>query len=123
MPQIEKFKVNGTHSPSILINQMTRFESSSEHIRLNEETREIFTGGRSVKLTKKEFDIFRKLMTKPGRVVERDELLEQVWGPEVHVIGRTVDAHIVKLRKKMKRLGESGPTIETVWALGYRLKK
>ena len=62
------------------------------------------------------------LVSEPGRVFERDTLLEEVWGPEVHVGGRTVDAHIVKLRRKMKSLGEHFPTIETVWALGYRLK-
>ena len=89
---------------------------------INKGTREIFAGQRSVKLTKKEFDIFQVLVSGSGSVLERDELLTRVWGPEVHVAGRTIDAHIVKLRRKMKMLGEDVPTIETVWALGYRLK-
>jgi DNA-binding response OmpR family regulator len=97
-------------------------EDKSRVFRLNEGTREVFSGDRSVKLTKKEFDILQKLVFKPGRVVERDELLAQVWGPEVHVAGRTIDAHIVKLRRKMRCLGEQAPAIETVWALGYRLR-
>ena len=79
-------------------------------------------GTRSIKLTRKEFDIFVKLRVEPGRVVERSEMLEQVWGPDVHVGERTLDAHIVKLRRKLARLGKEAPTIETVWALGYRLK-
>ena len=91
-------------------------------IRINEGTREIFAGQRSVKLTKKEFDIFQVLVAGPGHVFMRDELLARVWGSEIHVAGRTIDAHIVKLRRKMKKLGENFPTIETVWALGYRLK-
>ena len=97
--------------------------SHTRLFRFNEETREILVGDRAVKLTKKEFDILRKLVSEPGRVFERDTLLEQVWGPEVHVAGRTIDAHIVKLRRKIRRLGEHFPPIETVWALGYRFKE
>ena len=91
-------------------------------IKINEGTREIYAGERSVKLTKKELAIFQQLESESGRVVHRDTLLAQVWGPHVHVTGRTIDAHIVKLRRKMRRLGDHAPTIETIWALGYRLK-
>lgn len=91
--------------------------------RLNKGKREINWGDRSVKLTKKEFDILLELLSASGCVVGRDELLGRVWGPGVHVGGRTVDAHIVRIRRKMKSLSDQAPTIETVWALGYRLKK
>lgn len=97
-------------------------DDEASEFRLDAGTKKIYSGVRSVKLTNKEFSILQHLVSEPGRVVERDELLERVWGPDVHVTGRTIDAHIVKLRRKMKGLGEHAPTIETVWALGYRLR-
>lgn len=97
-------------------------QENSRVLRLNGETREILLGDRSAKLTKKEFEILQKLVAEPSRVFERGDLLESVWGSDVHVTKRTIDAHIVKLRRKMKNLGEHAPGVDTVWALGYRLK-
>ena len=50
------------------------------------------------------------------------DLLNRVWGPQVSVEIRNVDSHIVRLRRKLQRLGEQGPTIETVWGVGYRIR-
>lgn len=55
-------------------------DNEASEFRLDEGTREIYSGIRSVKLTKKEFSILQHLVSEPGRVVERDELLERVWG-------------------------------------------
>jgi DNA-binding response OmpR family regulator len=74
--------------------------------------------GRPVDLTPKEFDLLALLVKNPGRAFARDYLLERVWGYEYGGFDRTVDTHVLRLRKK---LGPSGDQIETVWGVGYRL--
>jgi len=71
-----------------------------------------------VDLTPKEFDLLALLVRNPGRAFARDYLLEKVWGYEYGGFDRTVDTHVLRLRKK---LGASGDQIETVWGVGYRL--
>lgn len=89
---------------------------------IDEKRLEISYGSHSVRLTKKELDIIKELVSIPGRVFSRQELLERVWGDSIFVDTRTVDAHVVKLRRKLKRFGTKVPSIETVWGLGYRLE-
>jgi two-component system, OmpR family, alkaline phosphatase synthesis response regulator PhoP len=73
--------------------------------------------GQSVKLTRKEFSLLAILTRNKGRVVPREQLLDQVWGLEYYGEARTLDVHISGLRKK---LGACGPSIETVIGIGYR---
>ncbi|NND72063.1 MAG: response regulator transcription factor [Rhodothermales bacterium] len=68
-----------------------------------------------MRLPRKEFDLLFYLAANPGRVFSRQELLDEVWGPDVYVVDRTVDVHVRKIREK---LGES--YIETVKGVGYR---
>ena len=89
---------------------------------VNEKCLELSYFDRSIRLTKKEFDIMMELISDPGRVFSRQELLTKIWGDAIFVDVRTVDAHVVKVRRKIKGLGENMPTIETVWGLGYRLE-
>jgi len=74
--------------------------------------------GDAVDLTPKEFDLLALLVRNPGRAFARDYLLEKVWGYDYGGFDRTVDTHVLRLRKK---LGASGDQIETVWGVGYRL--
>ena len=73
--------------------------------------------GQELDLTPKEFDLLALLTTHPGRTFSRDFLLEQLWGYDYEGFDRTVDTHIVRLRKKLGQLGEK---IVTVWGVGYR---
>lgn len=73
--------------------------------------------GAEAPLTAKEFNLLRELMSRPGRVVTRESLLERVWGSDVTVTSRTIDTHLKRLREK---LGRSGNLIETVRGVGYR---
>ncbi len=76
--------------------------------------------GRSVAFTKKEFEVLLYLAKRPGRVITRDTLLNEIWGDDVVVIDRTIDVHIRKIREK---LGENNMhLIETIKGVGYRLK-
>ncbi len=76
--------------------------------------------GRPVKLTSKEFELLRVLIAAAGRVVRREDILEQVWGygRGSDVRSRTLDVHIRSLRRK---LGREGARILTVRTVGYRI--
>jgi DNA-binding response OmpR family regulator len=73
--------------------------------------------GTIVKLTNKEFQLLSSLAKNHGRVVTRQQLLDQVWGYRYYGDARTLDVHIRRLRQK---LGTCGGCIETVVAVGYR---
>jgi DNA-binding response OmpR family regulator len=73
--------------------------------------------GANVKLTNKEFSLLSTLAKKRGRVVTRQQLLDQVWGYSYYGDARTLDVHIRRLRQK---LGACGECIETVVGVGYR---
>ena len=68
-------------------------------------------------LPKKEFELFLFLASKPGKVFKREVILDNVWGNEVVVGGRTIDVHIRKLREK---IGED--YFQTVKGVGYKFK-
>ena len=82
--------------------------------------RAVSVGGRPVELTPKEFDLLALLIRHPGRAFARDYLIERVWGYDAAGSDRTVDTHVLRLRKK---LGPVGERIETVWAIGYRFAR
>jgi two-component system, OmpR family, alkaline phosphatase synthesis response regulator PhoP len=73
--------------------------------------------GRSVRLTRREFELLKYLVENRNRVLSRDRLLERVWGYDRLVETRSVDVHVGRLRGK---LGPVGRQIETVVGLGYR---
>lgn len=79
----------------------------------------IFEAGeyRKTELTGLEFKILMYLAARCGQVVERDKMLNDIWGQDVHVYQRSVDTHISKLRKK---LGEASSTLESIHGSGYK---
>lgn len=93
-------------------------------IKLSPSARTVVANGREVNLTRKEFDLLRTLMENKGRVLTREQLLEQVWGVSFVGETRTVDMHVKTLRRK---LAEAAPgseeAVATVRGVGYRLKK
>jgi DNA-binding response OmpR family regulator len=76
--------------------------------------------GQEIRLTHKEFELFRYMVERPGRVLTRERLLERVWGWESDIDARSIDAHIRRLRLK---LGEARHHVETIVGLGYRFAK
>jgi two-component system alkaline phosphatase synthesis response regulator PhoP len=76
--------------------------------------------GRTVSLTSKEFRILQVLMASEGKVLSRDSILDRAWGEKTHVLDRTVDVHIAKLRRKIPLLAK---VIETVKDVGYKLRE
>ena len=75
-------------------------------------------GGVPLDLTYKEFELLRYLVQRPGRVVTRDTLLQEVWGMDYYGGTRTVDVHIRRLRAKLGPERES--LIGTIRGVGYR---
>jgi len=72
--------------------------------------------GDNIKLARKEFDLLKLLINQPGKVYTREEILNDVWGNDIHVVDRTIDVHINRLRDK---LGQK--FIETIKGIGYKI--
>jgi DNA-binding response OmpR family regulator len=89
-------------------------------IRLDPEAYRATLNGERLDLTRTEFELLHLLLRNPGRVFSRTYLLDAVWG-ETYVTGdRSVDNAILRLRRKLDELAEA---IETVWGVGYRLRR
>jgi len=76
------------------------------------------TGGRNIRLTRREFELLRCLVENRNRVLSRDRLLQRVWGYDREIETRSVDVHVGRLRSKLGPA--AGAQIETVVGLGYR---
>ena len=77
-----------------------------------------FLDGQEMELTRSEFKLLHSLMESQGKVLTRNQLIDQIQGEGVAVVGRTVDTHVFGLRKK---LGTHSEVIETVRGVGYRI--
>ena len=75
-------------------------------------------GGEEFHLPRKEFELLFYLASRKGKVLDRQTLLNKVWGDNIYVVDRTVDVHVRKIREK---LGDH--YIETVKGVGYRFKE
>lgn len=89
------------------------------NLELNGSSHTVFSDGKRVELTLKEYEMLRLFMNYPGRVFSRDQLLNEIWEAEYAGETRTVDVHIGTLRTK---LGDCGEYIETVRGVGYRME-
>ncbi len=113
--------------PKLLLSKvkslLRRFKSSEKsqdsvkvgNITINREEYKIYVGKQEMVLPKKEFELLALLASKPGKVFKREEILDNVWGNEVVVGGRTIDVHIRKLREK---LGDN--KFKTIKGVGYK---
>ena len=86
------------------------------------ERHEVRHGKNKVQLRPKEFDLLALLARHPGRVFQRSELLDLVWGYDFPGYTRTVDVHVQQVREKLAAAGVTDPSIQTVWGVGYRLE-
>lgn len=86
---------------------------------INFHTYEVTLLNEKLHLTPSEFKLLGIMIQNQGRVLTRDQLIENIQGEGVNVIGRTIDTHVFGLRKK---LGIWGDRIETIRGVGYRVK-
>lgn len=82
---------------------------------INREEYKILNGTEEINLPRKEFELLSLLASKPGKVFKREDILDQVWGNDVIVGGRTIDVHIRKLREK---IGDD--KFMTIKGVGYK---
>ena len=92
-----------------------------EGLRLDPAARRVTTKEGKLELSPSEFRLLHFLMTHPGRIYSRTQLLDQVWGDHVFIEERTVDVHIRRLRKALEPTGHDR-LIDTVRGSGYGLR-
>jgi two-component system phosphate regulon response regulator PhoB len=93
---------------------------SAGPIALDRAAHRVTVSGRDVELTATEFKLLERLIARRERVQSRTQLLESVWQAQPDIQTRTVDMHVQRLRTK---LGDAGIWIETIRAVGYRLRE
>ncbi len=86
------------------------------------ERHEVRYGEAKLQLRPKEFDLLALLARHPGRVFQRSELLDLVWGYDFPGYTRTVDVHVQQVREKLAAADVEDPSIQTVWGVGYKLE-
>lgn len=105
---------------------LRRFEETEESanrlevhdIEIDKDRYIVTRGEEEFNLPRKEFELLYFLASRKGKVMDRQTLLNQVWGSNIYVVDRTVDVHVRKIREK---LGDE--YIETVKGVGYRFKE
>lgn len=118
-------------SPSVLMKRVaallkrnsSKVESSVfqiDELRLDSEAHEVWMNGTSVMLTLKEYSILYKLISAPGRVFSREQLLDDIWGFDFDGDMRTVDSHVARLRTKLGDWGSKH--IRTIYGTGYKIE-
>jgi two-component system phosphate regulon response regulator PhoB len=91
----------------------------SSGIRIDLVSHRVTIAGTDINIGPTEYRLLELLMRNPDRVFERDQLLDRVWGRSTYIKTRTVDVHILRLRKVLKPFGLDN-TVQTVRSVGYR---
>jgi DNA-binding response OmpR family regulator len=86
----------------------------------NPSTRQVWVRGQEIVLTAKEFDLLWFLMSHPGQVFTRDQVLDKVWGFDFFGDASTVTVHVRRLREKIETQPTKPAYILTVWGVGYK---
>ncbi len=94
-------------------------EIKSGDFTINTENRRLFILEQEINVTSKEFDMLLLLVTNPGKVYSRDELLRAIWGEDYPGDARTVDVHIRRLREKIEPNASEPKYVHTKWGVGY----
>lgn len=105
---------------------LRRFENNEEFtnslevhdLKIDKDRYIVTQGEEEFHLPRKEFELLFFLASRKGKVMDRQTLLNQVWGDNIYVVDRTIDVHVRKIREK---LGDE--YIETVKGVGYRFKE
>lgn len=107
-----------------LLRRPAAYEENSDSLKsgpieLNTESHEVRLNDQVVDLTKTEFKLLKFFITNEGKVFSRDQILDAVWGLNAYLGDRTVDVHILRLRKILKKYNLQ-KAIVTVRGAGYR---
>lgn len=97
-------------------------ELRAQDIRVDVAAHRAFSGSTELQLTAKEFDLLRVLLREAGSVVERDELMREVWGSDPTGSTKTLDMHVSWLRRKLGDEASDPHYITTVRGMGFRFE-
>lgn len=89
-------------------------------VEVDSAAREVRKGGAPVRLTLKEYELLSTLMSQPGRVFRREELMDRVWGYRAALETGTLSVHMRRLRAKLEEDPADPRHLQTVWGVGYR---
>ncbi len=103
--------------PADMVEKSPIIESGD--VRIDTDGRRLSVAGKEINLTTKEYDMMLLLVTNPGKVYSRENLLEAVWGKEYPGDARTVDVHIRRLREKIEAKPSEPKYVMTKWGVGY----
>ncbi|WP_315077214.1 response regulator transcription factor [uncultured Clostridium sp.] len=92
----------------------------SQGLKIDFDRHEVFINKQKIELTLKEFDLLKILIKNKGKILQRETLLDKIWGYEYIGETRTVDVHIRYLRKKIEEDDKNPKFIETIRGVGYR---
>lgn len=92
-------------------------------IELNVSNYNVICNGKNIAFTKHEFLLLKALIERPNQVHTKSVLFDTVWCDENSADDNTLNVHISKIRSKLKKCNASEDYIETVWSIGYRMKK
>ncbi|MED3895553.1 response regulator transcription factor [Priestia aryabhattai] len=90
------------------------------NIKLDRTKLEMSAGETSEQLPLKEFELLFTLVSSPGKIFTRDQLIQLIWGYDYEGDERTVDVHIKRLRERLNHMANVGMEIKTIRGLGYR---
>lgn len=88
-------------------------------IEMHASTKKVYCDGKEIELTLKEFSLLEYLMRHPNQVLNREQIMDHIWGFDFNSFSNVVDVHIKNLRRKLN-YSKGRPLIETVWGFGYR---
>jgi two-component system, OmpR family, response regulator RegX3 len=91
-------------------------------VKLDRSHRDVTVRGEPVRLTFSEFELLARLMSEPGRLLNRQELLRAIWGDSAYRDPRAIDVHIRHLREKLEQQPDDPRLILTVRGAGYRFQ-
>jgi len=89
-------------------------------ISLDHERKQLVVHGESVETTFSEYEIMKLFLAAPNKVYSREELISALRGFDSYVTDRSIDVHIVNLRKKIEKNPKEPNFIKTVWGFGYK---
>jgi len=92
-------------------------------IELNTKDFTVFCNHQEISFTKCEFELLKTLMEHPNQVLTKSILFDEVWKDEDSADDNTLNVHISRIRNKLKEKNPKIDYIETIWSVGYRMKK
>jgi DNA-binding response OmpR family regulator len=94
-----------------------------QDVRIDPDARKVWRAGREIPLSRKEFDLLHAVMTRPGQIVAREELMEQVWNTTFYTSSKTIDVHLGWLRRKLGDNPRKPTLITTIRGQGLRFEQ